>query len=486
MAGDGAQVVGGVAVQLQAIGEQQVSGALARVRTEAQKSANAMQAGSVQGKKFGLAMQQLSYGIQDALTVWGNTGLRGALIASSNNFAQVFSIIGPMTGAIGGMAVQITASLIPAFASMLGLADTTAAAFKRMTNEFENDMDVFKKLQAVRLAGAESGVKASQMDAKALFDQTRNLQIQMAEQERTVEKSKKAQGEAIVSAQREMMIGRGAAGQVGEMWQNLWELNPLQAPDAWKKRVDYAKAYEAYGRRIMEQSKINPTEAAKTEAGRQRALQMTVGGEPLVYKMGMNPTDPRMLAQAIGRRAYERSPQAVPRDLSRLFITPEEQEKSVNAETGPENVKAAAKQVQEATAQRDVTKIELENARKNQRLALEEELYKGLYLKGGQRMDIERERLRMTLQAQQSGVPQNSPIFQAINTLAEKRGREIEEHVSGVTDVTQVHNMIQNLILQGNDARRTAENTDAMAKDLHQILVRPLPPGAEGLPSVFK
>jgi hypothetical protein len=70
--------------------------------------------GSAAANRYGLLMQQASFGAQDFLTVLSmGGGLNMALMSASNNLAQVASMINPLIGAYAGMAIVVGSVLIP-------------------------------------------------------------------------------------------------------------------------------------------------------------------------------------------------------------------------------------------------------------------------------------------------------------------------------------------------------------------------------------
>lgn len=87
--------------------------------------------------KLGFALQQASFGAQDFVQVYGQTGLSGALRASMNNWAQVLAIIGPMTGAIGGLGLTIAGI---AWANYADGAKKSA----ELTKEFKDEVEALK------------------------------------------------------------------------------------------------------------------------------------------------------------------------------------------------------------------------------------------------------------------------------------------------------------------------------------------------------
>lgn len=86
-------------------------------------------------RNFNFKMQQASYGVQDFVQVFGQTGLSGALRASANNMASFFAASGTPQGAIIGAVGTI---------AMIGLAD----AIKAVGWESETTSEKIAKLNA--------------------------------------------------------------------------------------------------------------------------------------------------------------------------------------------------------------------------------------------------------------------------------------------------------------------------------------------------
>lgn len=90
--------------------------------------------------KLGMALQQASFGAQDFLQVYGQTGLGGALRASANNWSQVLAIMNPFVGAIGGIAIAVGTVAIPALLNL----GKTAKEKKSDIKELNDQLDVFR------------------------------------------------------------------------------------------------------------------------------------------------------------------------------------------------------------------------------------------------------------------------------------------------------------------------------------------------------
>lgn len=110
------------------------------------RAASPVRAGAEQDTKRWLqGINQLSYGIEDFMSVIGTTGLSGALRASSNNLSQFFRIMsGTGVGAIAGVAVGLGSAFIP---MLLKTGDAAAQAKKQM-EEFKD-----QKKNTLEMAG---------------------------------------------------------------------------------------------------------------------------------------------------------------------------------------------------------------------------------------------------------------------------------------------------------------------------------------------
>lgn len=65
-------------------------------------------------KKMLLALNQLSYGVEDFLTVIGTTGFSGGMRAASNNLSQFVRILHPAAGLVAGVGIALGTAMIPA------------------------------------------------------------------------------------------------------------------------------------------------------------------------------------------------------------------------------------------------------------------------------------------------------------------------------------------------------------------------------------
>jgi hypothetical protein len=455
------QIIGGIGVQFGATGEQNLTGALARVKSQAKQTSEEMQHGSVAGKKFGLAMQQLSYGIQDAITVWGQTGLRGALIASSNNFAQVFSIMGPLQGAVGGLAVSLTSALIPAFASLLGFTDQQTNAFKKMSQELENLNDIFDKRLQLQKVSRDASMQAVKMDAAALQSEKMQLRAEMPDLEKRAKFASQKLTEEQAKAINTQIPGRGFSGAAGEAWQKL---STMFSSNYSKQtgNVDYKAAFRGLGYDIAKQFGVDIKQRAAGGYDSIKGLpkELSIDQEKLVTAS----RDPDVIAEILGRRAYDKS----------QGLTPEQAEKflSSNArtqmKTEPPNVKKAADEEQDANQEAAMAKARLAAIEGQQSRAFNEQLMQGARPRDYQRLLVQKDYLMQ--KSQLSDIAKaGDPKFKLLDEIRQKRMNAIEGEASGVMDVSQVHAAIQNTMLRDDDARRTALATEGILGTVEKV-----------------
>lgn len=137
-------VIGGIAIPIRITGQNEAKTQLATLGRVTREAANEARESGTQYKKLGLVMQQASYGAQDFIQVLSQPGMgwQAALRATANNAAQVFSFMGPMTGAIAGLGITV-AALVPSF-FMAGKAANqfkdTLDELKRKAAEFKEDL----------------------------------------------------------------------------------------------------------------------------------------------------------------------------------------------------------------------------------------------------------------------------------------------------------------------------------------------------------
>ncbi|WP_460996867.1 hypothetical protein, partial [Staphylococcus aureus] len=68
---------------------------VAHAKTQLQGTNVAMQQGIGNVNRYGMAIQQLSYGLEDAATQFGTMGLAGAVRGASNNISAAAMAFGP-------------------------------------------------------------------------------------------------------------------------------------------------------------------------------------------------------------------------------------------------------------------------------------------------------------------------------------------------------------------------------------------------------
>ena len=111
-----------VDVEIKALKELQAE--LARTAGFAKKASNDLSAfgdnahnKAIRGNgRMSQAFGQLSFAVEDFLTVYGNTGLQGAMVASGNNFSMVARILsGPLLGGLVGVGAIMLPQVVKMF-----------------------------------------------------------------------------------------------------------------------------------------------------------------------------------------------------------------------------------------------------------------------------------------------------------------------------------------------------------------------------------
>lgn len=152
--------------------------------------------------KLGFMMQQASFGAQDFVQVYGQTGLSGALRASMNNWAQVLAIMNPMIGAFGGLA--LTAAGI-AWANYVDGADSATSASERLkkaTDDLNESLDFLNKLSEVEFSVSRAKTVAGIDDRIKELESTRKI-VREPAMARAAGRIETARRESIEAAIRE-------------------------------------------------------------------------------------------------------------------------------------------------------------------------------------------------------------------------------------------------------------------------------------------
>lgn len=186
----------GVAETMNAVSDKTIA-----LRKRVEESNTAIAASSVSSSKAGMAFQELARGVEDAASVYGTSGLAGALRASGNNISQFASIISPAAGAVAGLGVAIGTVLIPKLFQSDAAAKELAISLGSVSakvQDLRSSMSAASELrQGLRgLTGAKSSEDAAnartnhEANAEDLKAQLDDIAAARKELEKNVERNK--------------------------------------------------------------------------------------------------------------------------------------------------------------------------------------------------------------------------------------------------------------------------------------------------------
>lgn len=186
---------------------------------------------NAKSQKLGQVFQQASFGAQDFLTVLaGGGGLSRALMSSSNNMAQVLTVLGPMAGAFGGLAIT-AASLVPLFFGIGSAADENVlkidnmdAAMRRLLatlHEIDRAAEAAEKAEGIKTEKQldEAVAAAKKKIANVTGPKRTEITEDIARQERVVlhgltDEEKEAVGKQVLQRQGINPNGRQFPGRL--------------------------------------------------------------------------------------------------------------------------------------------------------------------------------------------------------------------------------------------------------------------------------
>ena len=210
------------AVSAAKAGSKQIAGAM----DETNKSMR--NAGFAAGR-FGFGLQQASFGVQDFVQVYGQTGLAGALRASVNNFSQVLAIVNPLAGALGGLALTVGGIYIANMLEGKKKTEETKDAVEELTEALKRARDVADiQISMSRIGSSKDAGTEQQRHG----DEVLRLEAELAEirKQGTAVFEKKAGIEAeIMRRGNRVMDVRELGGELPELNKQLDDLIQRQS-----------------------------------------------------------------------------------------------------------------------------------------------------------------------------------------------------------------------------------------------------------------
>lgn len=159
------------------------------------------------GKKFNMAMHQLSFGIQDMAISLETGGIAQGLRGMSNNISQIAFIAMPgLIGAMTGAATAIGAAMLPLFVDLEEIGDRLIDVFgtesfkftyfqKRKAKEVEKFIDKLQEEFAWQVKIARLRGEDIPMEATEIKDMKIELSVETAEKNKLLEKVAATEGE---------------------------------------------------------------------------------------------------------------------------------------------------------------------------------------------------------------------------------------------------------------------------------------------------
>ena len=119
-----------------------------------------MHAMSQGSRRMNYQMQQASYGVQDFVQVFHQTGFSGAMRASANNVASLFGAMGTMQGALYGAGLTILMiGLAEAFKGTGDEAETLTQRMDRLNGKLEATVRAMRQMSDARMGMIDSGIE---------------------------------------------------------------------------------------------------------------------------------------------------------------------------------------------------------------------------------------------------------------------------------------------------------------------------------------
>lgn len=192
-------------------GANQAIGALGRLKTSLVGTGNAAQVLGGKSNKGALAVTQLGYAAEDAITVYGHMGLAGALRAAGNNLSFLASMMNPYAGLVVGVSIAV-AALVYQFSQMEEKADDalrklTAWLFDLRRDARSTLRDIEEELEDLSLGG---GIQVQQADDTPVDRFTQN-EKEFQEAIRVATRARERAGKELSEALALAAPGQGAA-----------------------------------------------------------------------------------------------------------------------------------------------------------------------------------------------------------------------------------------------------------------------------------
>jgi len=139
-------------------------------------------------RKFLQAINQLSFGIEDFLTVFGTSGFTGGMRAASNNIGMTARILSPgMTGAIVGVATALGGILLPQLLGWRKETETQNDALERQREILKGLRDEGQQQSELRRENEQAAKVKSVEEAEALLLQRREKLKDITDQNRVAQ-----------------------------------------------------------------------------------------------------------------------------------------------------------------------------------------------------------------------------------------------------------------------------------------------------------
>lgn len=438
---------------------------------EAQKQA------SLSGRATAIVMSRMSASASEvALSMTEATNreaaFRSAIVASTADMAGAIALTGAMTGTVGGLALGMTASLIPALVrTALSLEDVNEKM--RSTGQVVGDVTKLIDDMAKRREAGISTKESTEHDTfEQMVEKRKKLLQEMEVQE---EKTKRLRGPANQALAD--TVNLNAPGRWSETFQDVRDAGraimsrvpyfgrAVETPDSdyvKRTRYDFQGLFREMGQQISKESGM----ALRPRAATADEMRM---GLPRVIS-------PEAQAEKMGREAYQNYESGGPaRFTPEMLFRHLPQEKQVEIRKQLEGDKGEGPQgvVNESTRKLRETQAQLQDLTSKAMLQADESLLKEADPRKYQKMLIERERLWRQKQLKDAGFGPGSAEVGMANEIASRKTEDVDKgQVAGVMSVAGVHDAIQNMLANSDYARRTALNTDKMANSLDQIAKR--------------
>lgn len=178
-----------------------LSDSTSRLAMSSRGAQESLMGSSAAMNKSVLVTQSLIYGVEDAATVYGDQGLRGALRASMNNFVMAGMIMSPQIGLMLALASTVL-QLGMAFTKSSEGTDKEARSLEDLNKRLDEnaskyDQMISRRNQLDRLSSSEDASNAFAETGQEIWKNQRLKQDAMADKERLVAPFRMSDGTMI-------------------------------------------------------------------------------------------------------------------------------------------------------------------------------------------------------------------------------------------------------------------------------------------------